>query len=104
VNALHILLIAACLMVPGIAVADTYQLWLEIFDEGRATTVCKYRSNLGKQGEAEYPGRHLCPRVACKIPPAEHHATATINCSPAAVTPVGSARRPTTRQLMAVRT
>lgn len=65
------IVVAAFLAAPAIALADTYQLWLEVFDESRGTTTCKYRSSLGKDGVTEHSGRYLCPRVACRIPPPE---------------------------------
>ena len=65
---MRVLALAALLSAPGLALADTYQLWLEQFDEGRGITVCKYRSGLGDDEVAEYAGRYLCPRVACRVP------------------------------------
>lgn len=75
------LVLTALLMGPGLAAADTYQLWLEVFDESRETTICKYRSGMGKDGITEYSGRWLCPRVACEIPP-EKDRSATARCLP----------------------
>lgn len=82
------LLIAAVVAMPGVAVAETYQLWLEMFDETRGTTVCKYRSRLGKNEVTEYAGRYLCPRVACEIPPVESAKVADNDCVPMAALPV----------------
>ena len=82
------LIVAACVMIPGVVGAETYQLWLEMFDEARDTTICKYRSGLGNDEVTEYAGRHLCPRVACEIPPREASRIADRDCAPADALPL----------------
>lgn len=72
----------ACLAMPGVTVADTYQLWLEQFDEGTQTTICKYHSGVGEMEVAEFAGRFLCPRVACRVPSANDDALSE-DCVPA---------------------
>lgn len=82
------LIVTAIVTLPCAAGAETFQLWLEIFDEARNTTVCKYYSGNGKSQVQEYSGRYLCPRVACKIPPAETPAVANSDCLPVKATPL----------------
>ena len=68
----RLLVLAALLAAAPVAVADTYQLWLERFDEASGTTVCKYRSGGGKDAMSQHEGRYLCPRVACSVPPPDN--------------------------------
>ena len=42
---------------------QAFQISLEIFDEGRETTVCTYRSRAGTAKVTEHEGRYFCPRV-----------------------------------------
>lgn len=81
------LIVALSLAMPCAAVAETFQLWLEMFDETRDTTVCKYLSGMGRAEVAEYSGRYFCPRVACEVPAGDNAATAN-NCPPADASPV----------------
>ena len=74
------LIVALSLAVPGMACADTYQLWLEQFDESRGTTICKYRSGMGDYEVAEYSGYHLCPRVACASPAKDNSSKPVSTC------------------------
>ncbi len=81
------LIVALFLAIPCVAAAETFQLWMEMFDETRDTTICKYHSRTGSDEVAEYPGRYLCKRVTCEVPPVERDARAD-NCKPAATAPV----------------
>ena len=67
----RMLILLLLLGVSHLAAADTYQLWLERFDETTGMTVCLYRSDAGKDAMSEYVGRYLCPRVACTVPPTD---------------------------------
>lgn len=82
------LIVTAVVTLPCVAGAETFQLWLEIFDEARDTTICKYHSSLGKNQETEYSGRYFCPRVACEIPPTDDSTLADSDCVPAEAAPV----------------
>lgn len=84
---LNALIVALSLAIPCVAAAETFQLWMEMFDETRDTTICKYRSGMGTDEVAEYPGRYLCKRVTCEVPPAERDARAD-NCAPPTTAPV----------------
>ena len=74
-------IVAFFLAVPRAAVAETWQLWLEIFDEDRGTTLCKYRTDSGQYEVTEHSGYHLCPRVACLSPDQEAQLTPDGNCA-----------------------
>lgn len=82
------LFVTAFVTMPCVAGAETFQLWLELFDESRDTTICKYRSGLGNDEVTEYSGRYLCPRVACVIPPTEGTPVVDTECVPGEALPL----------------